>query len=624
LAAKASYAVIAVSRYSGVDAVNPLGNVFSGNTNGMNGACSGGSDNKVYSFNLATTTNGAMVYGAAAMRDRSHTPGAGYTERAEIKKSSASVAVQDKSVATAGTAILNGTFSGSADWAVIGLEIKSSSGGVVTQYELTTNVVGSGSVNPSSGTYNAGAMVTLTATPDAGHQFSGWSGDLTGSTNPATITMNANKNITATFTALPPTQYSLTVTVAGSGSVNPSNGSYNADASVTLTATPNSGYQFSGWSGDLTGATNPATITMNANKNINATFIPQGGTGSGQIVYQETQTGASSSSTTVTTSTNLTASHGDLYLAAIVSRSKRAVSSVSGLGLTWTLVKAQCSGRNLTGVEVWMARGMPASNGTVTATFASAPSNAVIAVSRYSGVDATTPLGNIISGNTLGLNGACSGGSDNAAYSFNLTTTANGAVIYGAAATRSTTHTPGTGYTERVEIVQGSSSPATVAVQEKAVATAGTAALNGTFGSSNDWATVGIEIKPQLNMSKRSEFAANEEIANNQLSVTSYQLGQNYPNPFSANGTFGNPSTTINFSLPKTSQVRLNIYNETGQLVRTLIDGEMAAGRHGIYWNGKNQSGSSMASGVYLYQLVARGQNGEAAFTQTKRMTVLK
>ncbi|MGH7450365.1 MAG: FlgD immunoglobulin-like domain containing protein, partial [bacterium] len=86
----------------------------------------------------------------------------------------------------------------------------------------------------------------------------------------------------------------------------------------------------------------------------------------------------------------------------------------------------------------------------------------------------------------------------------------------------------------------------------------------------------------------------------------------------------GSSSTLIAFSLPAASQVTVNIYNETGQLVRTLVDGEMTAGRHRIYWNGKNQAGGSIASGIYLYQIVARGRNGEAVFTQTKRLTLLK
>jgi uncharacterized repeat protein (TIGR02543 family) len=82
---------------------------------------------------------------------------------------------------------------------------------VVKVEVVNVNIVGSGSVtkNPNQATYTYGTVVTLTATPNAGWVFSGWSGDLTGSTNPDTITMNGNKVVTATFTQL---QYTLTVT----------------------------------------------------------------------------------------------------------------------------------------------------------------------------------------------------------------------------------------------------------------------------------------------------------------------------------------------------------------------------------------------------------------------------
>ncbi|MBN1319726.1 MAG: matrixin family metalloprotease, partial [Thermoleophilia bacterium] len=75
-------------------------------------------------------------------------------------------------------------------------------GGTPPTYTLTTNVVGSGTinVNPQQATYTSGTPVTLTATPASGWQFNGWSGAVTGSTNPVTITMDANKTVTATFT----------------------------------------------------------------------------------------------------------------------------------------------------------------------------------------------------------------------------------------------------------------------------------------------------------------------------------------------------------------------------------------------------------------------------------------
>ncbi|MGJ8696374.1 MAG: polysaccharide lyase family 7 protein [Verrucomicrobiaceae bacterium] len=75
----------------------------------------------------------------------------------------------------------------------------------ITQYTLSTNTVGQGTVNldQAGGTYLENTAVELTATPNAGWQFDGWSGDLTGTQNPDTITMDANKSVTATFSMTP-------------------------------------------------------------------------------------------------------------------------------------------------------------------------------------------------------------------------------------------------------------------------------------------------------------------------------------------------------------------------------------------------------------------------------------
>jgi hypothetical protein len=279
-------------------------------------------------------------------------------------------------------------------------------------------------------------------------------------------------------------------------------------------------------------------------------------------------------------------------------------------------VKTQCSGRDLTGIEVWMAQGMPSGDGVVAATLASATAttSAVIAVSRYSGVAASNPVGNVVSGNTVGVDGNCSAGVDNNLYSFNLTTTMNGAMAYGAASMRSRTHTPGTGYTERAELKHGSGgSIASVAVQDKSVASAGMITVDGSFSHEVDWAVVGLEIKPQA-VSKSSEMAGKENPA---ALPTVYQLEQNYPNPF-------NPSTMIRFALPQAGKVIVKVYSETGQLVNTLVDRDMAAGRHTIRWNGRNQLGHAVAAGIYLYQIVVQGVDGNAVFTRTQRMTFLK
>ena len=75
-----------------------------------------------------------------------------------------------------------------------------------------------------------------------------------------------------------------------------------------------------------------------------------------------------------------------------------------------------------------------------------------------------------------------------------------------------------------------------------------------------------------------------------------FALFQNYPNPF-------NPSTTIEYELPKPGSVEVRILNVAGQLVKTLDRSFQVEGPHTVIWDGKNNSGHSVASGVYFYQL---------------------
>jgi hypothetical protein len=222
-------------------------------------------------------------------------------------------------------------------------------------------------------------------------------------------------------------------------------------------------------------------------------FVP----GAAPPTFMEVQQGGSASSTTVTTSAPVTGVNGHLYLAAVSSKSPRVVTAMTGLGLTWTRLVAQCAGRNQTGVEVWWARGA-ATTGTVTATLASAASNAVIAVARYSGVAVTNPVAVLVAGNTNGVNGACASGTDSNAYAFNVTTTQSNVLMFGAVASRNKAHTPGAGYTERVEALQGTSSGDAVRVSfvERAVPGASTLPFNGTLSSTTDWAVVGVVLRP--------------------------------------------------------------------------------------------------------------------------------
>jgi hypothetical protein len=92
---------------------------------------------------------------------------------------------------------------------------------------------------------------------------------------------------------------------------------------------------------------------------------------------------------------------------------------------------------------------------------------------------------------------------------------------------------------------------------------------------------------------------------------TAFALDQNYPNPF-------NPATTIRFALPNDASVALKVYDMLGREVRTLVNSNMNAGYHQVVWDGMNNLGSHVATGMYIYRIEA------GSFVSTKKMMLLK
>ncbi|HEX9655621.1 MAG TPA: choice-of-anchor J domain-containing protein, partial [Bacteroidota bacterium] len=97
----------------------------------------------------------------------------------------------------------------------------------------------------------------------------------------------------------------------------------------------------------------------------------------------------------------------------------------------------------------------------------------------------------------------------------------------------------------------------------------------------------------------------------------SFDLAQNYPNPF-------NPTTVIRYALPEPSSVTLKIYNVLGQQIAELVNDVKDAGFFQTEWNGRNQYGQLVSSGVYFYRMEARGTNGGNVFVSEKKMLMLK
>lgn len=98
---------------------------------------------------------------------------------------------------------------------------------------------------------------------------------------------------------------------------------------------------------------------------------------------------------------------------------------------------------------------------------------------------------------------------------------------------------------------------------------------------------------------------------NNTVNTLSNYLGNNYPNPF-------NPTTKISYNITTGSKVELSVYNLKGQLVKTLVSADQTAGEHTVTWNGTDNSGRNVGSGLYLYKLSA------GSFSSTKKMIMLK
>ena len=93
--------------------------------------------------------------------------------------------------------------------------------------------------------------------------------------------------------------------------------------------------------------------------------------------------------------------------------------------------------------------------------------------------------------------------------------------------------------------------------------------------------------------------------------IKTFRLLQNYPNPF-------NPSTTIEYQLPKSGMVDVRIYNAAGQLVRALESGIQSPGGHTVTWDGHDDAGMAVASGMYYYQVAF--EDG----TLSKKMILIK
>lgn len=135
------------------------------------------------------------------------------------------------------------------------------------QYTLTTAAGSGGSVS-AGGTFTAGSTAYVTATPDAAHDFVGWSGDGAGTANPLGVLMDRNKTVQANFSVK---SFALTTSATSGGAVTPG-GTYPYGTLLTLSGTPDATHRFLGWAGDASGTAPSITVLVDRALWVQAVF----------------------------------------------------------------------------------------------------------------------------------------------------------------------------------------------------------------------------------------------------------------------------------------------------------------------------------------------------------------
>ncbi|MBF0486691.1 MAG: VCBS repeat-containing protein, partial [Nitrospirae bacterium] len=269
--------------------------------------------------------------------------------------------------------------------------------------QLTVSKTGNGTITSSpsgiscgsacSASYTSGTAVSLTATPDSGYNFSSWTGCDSTNSNQCTVTMASDKAVTATFTAVP-VKKQLTVSKTGNGTITSSpsgiscgsscSASYTSGTAVILTATPDSGYNFSSWTGCDSVSSNQCTITISSDKAVTATFaaVPV----NKQLTVSKTGNG------TITSSPS-GISCGSACSASYASGTAVILTATPDSGYAFTSWGGDCSGTTGNSCTLTMS-----SAKTVSATFAASSNSYLLTVTSPSNGTISSTSNDIICG----------------------------------------------------------------------------------------------------------------------------------------------------------------------------------------------------------------------------------
>ena len=139
----------------------------------------------------------------------------------------------------------------------------------LVSFQVSVEASDGGSVSTTGGSYELGSVLTITATPNEGYEFIGWTGSNETSME-ITIEVNSNIELIANFQLIPIPEFTLDLSSGNGGIISGEGGIYKEGTEVTISAIPDEGYSFLEWSNGST--ENPLTLTINSNQTISATF----------------------------------------------------------------------------------------------------------------------------------------------------------------------------------------------------------------------------------------------------------------------------------------------------------------------------------------------------------------
>jgi len=561
----------------------------------------------------------------------------------------------------------SGDLSGSNNPTTIVMDAdKSVSASFVTTptYTLTASSTnGTVILDPPVGVYNSGTVVTLTPDDDFGYDFSEWSGDLTGKENPGTITMDSDKNITANCVSVP--VYTLkTNSINGIISLSPTGGIYEEGTIVTLKALRDFGFGFSSWSGDLNGSENPATLIMDANKDITANFTYVGGgtvvfaTNCGGEVFKSADgvnfskdkdysgggTFASNKDISGTTddvlyhterfgnnfSYNIDLQNGEyevtiMFAEIFFNTSGQRIFNVSmeGTEVSGNLDIVSKAGAASAYEETHT---VTVNDGKLNISFNAVKDNAKVSAIKVIRPDTdakytlqpyvmngsiilSPPGGEYIKGTSVNLTAIPDDGFYFKEWSGDLSGPENPSSIIMDANKNVTAEIRDTNsYSLTLNAINGS----VQAIPGSDVYLPGAAVILVAAPDEGynftEWSgdLSGAENPTSIIMDTNKNITARF----NELTSIDYILNkvpsknmlmQNYPNPFTK-------ETTISYQLEKTSQVKLTIYNAFGQEVAILVNEQQPAGYHTADWDATDNTGNKLTPGTYMYQMQTNNQ----------------